>query len=169
MSERIPAGGPFRAAAGLHESLTLEHLREARQALSYFCSSGGFCGEYLERMLEVARAVAELRINDLAWKKGYVGLDRGVMEIYQRLVHFYSHYIAGVLVTVGEDVLVRSKANLDYGGLVLVKGDVTMLKVDLAASLYVAGLVEPVESNAIRLGAARKHEGREPGAGVQGR
>ena len=39
MSSEVPAGGPYKAALGMHEPLTVEHLKEARRQLSYYCTA----------------------------------------------------------------------------------------------------------------------------------
>ncbi len=158
MSERIPGGGPFRAATGMHEALSVEHLREARRLLSYYCRSPDFCGPYLERLERVARAVAQLRLADLGPE--YRGVDEGFVRAWGRLVEFYAAYISGAIVVVGDDVLVEALGDVRGERVKLVAGDVTYLPVEIAAGLYVAGLVRPVESNAIRLnrGLARRAE-----------
>ncbi|MEB3779626.1 MAG: hypothetical protein GSR85_05270 [Desulfurococcales archaeon] len=152
MSERIPAGGAYRAAVGLHESLSVEHLRNARSILSTYCSEPGvLCGKALEVVRRASMLVAEARISDLAGKPDYTGIDAGIIKLHSRLIEFYSLYISGLVVTYGEHVLVKALTSLRMEGLTVEPGDIIRMEPERAAGLYLAGLVEPVASNAIKL------------------
>ena len=159
MSEQVPAGGPYKAAIGLHEPLLVEHLKDARRMLSYYClSKREYCDGYVRRVLEASRSVAEARLEDIAGSKDYRGVDADIMKSLPDLVSFYSEYLAGLYVLHGEDVMVRSKADLDREGLSLRRGEITLLPPGTALRLALSRLVEPVRSNAINL---RSPEGLE--------
>ncbi|MDQ7081632.1 MAG: hypothetical protein Q9N34_00485 [Aquificota bacterium] len=68
--------------------------------------------------------------------------------MFDRVIDFYSRYLAGMLVTHGEDVLVEVKSGVEVDSLELNKGDITFLSPGKAVALYLAGLVRPIASNA---------------------
>ena len=151
MSERIPAGGPYRALSGTHEPLTSELLREARNALSSYCQGDRrFCVKYVEKVLEVSAGIAFKRLVDL-YGEDYRGVDSDVLRLLDSLVEFYSKYMAGVYALHGEEVLVKYKAGLTAGGRSVFPGEIAVLQPGEAAKLYIAGLAEPVASNATAL------------------
>ncbi|MEB3844879.1 MAG: hypothetical protein LRS48_04270 [Desulfurococcales archaeon] len=153
MSERIPAGGPYKAAVGLHESLNLEHIVEAKRVLSIYCSAGrDYCREIIGRLSEVSSLVARARIEDLSWNTEYSGLDAGILGIVRRITEFYAKYIAGFIATFGEDPLMIIRGVVQYGPTVLQEGEIARLPLEKAAALYAAGLAEPVEATAIKVG-----------------
>ena len=152
MSSEIPAGGPYKAALGMHEPLTVEHLKEARRQLSYYCTAHvKFCREFIAKVREASINVARARLEDLPASKDYMGVDKGVLDVAERLVSFYADYIAGLLALHGEDVAVEARADIKIGRLPLRKGEIAFLDPGLAARLSVAGLAEPVRSNSISL------------------
>ncbi len=157
MSERIPGGGPFRAASGMHEALSIEHLREARRLLSYYCRSPEFCEAYLDRLRRVSRSVASLRLVELG--NDYKGVDEDILRAHSILEEFYTAYLAGFLVLVGDQVLVEALGDVRGENVKLVAGDIVPMPLDVAAGLYIAGLARPVESNAIRLHAGQARQG----------
>lgn len=161
MSERIPGGGPFRAASGMHESLSVEHVREARRMVSYYCRSPEFCGPYVGRLRRVSVAVAALRLSDLSDGDDYRGVDEGFIRAYRMLLRLYASYLEGSLVVVGDYIIVEALGDVRSGDVKLVAGDVAPLPLEVAAGLYVAGLVRPVESNAIRLHLRQARRGGE--------
>ena len=163
MSRGIPAGGPFRAAMGLHESLTPEAVREARRSLASYCSDPKMCEHYVRLLEEVSRLTAKVRIHDLAWDERYEGLDAPVMNVLRRLASFYSKLLAGYVAGQSDSVVVVAVKRHRGDDIDLEKGDVAVLDIATAASLAAAGIVEPSESNALKLLAGR----RAPG-GVQG-
>lgn len=151
MSERIPAGGPYRALSGAHEPLTSELLREARNMLSSYCQGDRrFCSKYVERVLEVSHRVAFKRLVDL-YGEEYRGVDRGIVKVFEDLIDFYSRYIAGVYALHGEEVLVKFKAEAVIGGRRVSPGEVAVLQPGEAARLYIGGFAEPVASNSVAL------------------
>jgi len=153
LSERIPAGGPFRAAAGLHEPLSLEHVSEAKKVIAYYCP-----GEQCERLLgiigESARLVAKARLEDLSSSEKYMGLDQGVIELYSNLILFYSGYISGFYSGYGESIAVEVLAAVEVDGVVLEPGETVLLPPGKAASLAVPGLARPLEEILIKLARA---------------
>ena len=150
MSERVPAGGAYKAAVGLHEPLSVEHLRSARSMLSIYCRrSGPFCSKYLSLARRASLLVAKARIGDLSGDAKYSGVDEELLKLYEGLVEVYASVLSGLLVSIGEYVMVRAKATVIGGGVDLVEGEVTLLPLGKAASLYLAGVVEPVASLAV--------------------
>ena len=148
MSERVPAGGPFRAAAGLHEPLSLEHIHEAKRLLSSYCP-GRFCGELLSRLEPTSLLVAEARLQGLAWREKYAGVDEGILSAYRELVEHYARYIAGLYATHGEYLLVEVTGAVEVDGVLLRKGEVARLPPGKALRLVLAGLARPLQGPSI--------------------
>jgi hypothetical protein len=130
----------------------VEHLKEARRQLSYYCTAEErFCREYVERVRETSLSVARARIDDLAGSQSYVGLDKEIIDLAEGVIRFYAEYISGILALHGEDVAVEVTAHVEVGGVILRRGETVILPPAVAARLAVAGLARPVESNAINL------------------
>jgi len=139
--------GPFRAAIKLHDPIALEHLRESRRALAIYCLKPGVtCKAYLNLAVDVAHAVATLRLYDLRGSKEYSGLDSGVVRVLDSLIEVYAKLLAGLIVVVGENAMVRFKTTIEMEGRVYRRGDIAMLPLDKLATLTIAGLVDPFES-----------------------
>ena len=166
MSERVPAGGPYRAAAGLHEPLSLEHIHEAKRLLSSYCP-GRFCGELLGRLEATGLLVAEARIQGLAWSEKYAGVDEDILEAYRELVAHYARYISGAYATHGEYILVEIEATVEVDGVLLRRGEVARLPPGKALRLALAGLARPLPETSIKLAAAGGAGGG--GGGGEGR
>jgi len=153
LSERIPVGGPFRAAAGLHEPLNYDHIGEAKRVIAYYCP-----GEYCERLLalieESAKLVAKARLEDLSRSEKYQGIDQGVIDLYLRLAEFYSGYISGFYAGYGELVAVEILASVEIDGVLVMPGETLLLPPGRAAALTVAGLARPLEEILIKLARA---------------
>ena len=81
----------------------------------------------------------------------------------RRLAGFYSKLLAGYVAGQSDSVVVVAVKRHRGDDIDLEKGDVAVLDIATAASLAAAGIVEPSESNALKLLAGR----RAPG-GVQG-
>ncbi|MCE4625576.1 MAG: hypothetical protein F7C35_06930 [Desulfurococcales archaeon] len=151
MSERVPAGGPYRAAIGLHEGFNLEHLSEARKILSTYCGSGrGYCCTVISMLERIAPLVARARLEDLAGDSKYEGLDKEVIELFSGLLEFYSGYISGLLLGYAEDVIVRVREAFRLEGHLLYPGEYVRLTPGKAAALTLAGLVEPGRATAFK-------------------
>ena len=151
MSEGVPAGGPYKAAVGIHETLSIEKLRSDKRVLVNYCiSNREYCSEFVKRVLEASRSIAATRLYDLSGID-YKGIDSDIIFIFNKIVDFYSRYLAGMLVTHGEDVMVEIKHDVEVDGLSLNRGNITFLNPGKAAALYLAGLVRPIASNAINL------------------
>ncbi|MCE4619353.1 MAG: hypothetical protein F7C82_01425 [Desulfurococcales archaeon] len=150
MSERIPAGGPFRASTGMHDSLNLEHLSEAKGLLYTYCP-GDFCEEYLARVRKTALLVAKSRLYDLSYDENYAGIDRDVLSLYNKLVELYADYLSGLLVNYGEDIVVRVLHPFSLDGIIVEPGETLPLSLGRGIGLILAGLAEPVRETAIKL------------------
>ncbi len=151
MSGRIPAGGAFRAAVGMHESLSVDHVREARKALLYYCLGEKHCQKYLNLLDASARLIAKSRIADLAWEENYQGIDAPLFAVIRRLSKLYSEFISGKLVVVGDSMLVRILSSVTVDGVEYEAGDAALIDIHYAVRLIASGLAEPVESNIIKL------------------
>ncbi len=144
MSEGIPAGGPYRAALGLHDSLTTEHIRAARSLLSIYCSSSReYCGRYLGIVRESSRLIARARSEELGGD--YRGIDSGILESMRRILEFYANYIAGVYVVEGENIVVEVLETFTLDRVAYRRGDIALLPPGQASALYSLGMVRPVE------------------------
>ncbi len=153
LSERVPLGGPFKAAMGMHEPQTLEPLREARRQLSTYCASPSeLCSKYLEVLAEVSSRMAAVRLEDIATSGAYEGVDKPVIAAYRKLLEIYSKYIAGLLVVWGDQLLVELAGSVEVEGRMLNKGDLVNMNLEEALGLILSGLAKPVESIALREG-----------------
>ncbi len=162
MSERVPVGGPYRAAVGLHDSLNLQHIRDVKRIISIYCSGPrDYCCELLQRLVETGLLVARARLEDLVWDEEYKGLDAGLFKLYSRLVEFYAWYISGVIASYNEDPLVKITGVVQVDNVVLQPGEYARLPLSVAAALYLAGLAEPVRATAIKASGACIGEGEE--------
>ncbi len=161
MSERVPAGGPFRAAAGMHDMLSLEHLIEARRIISSYCGAGEeYCCRITRLIMDSSRLIAKIRLEDLADNEDYKGLDRGILDIKRKLVELYADYIAGALLGYGEDVVVRIESLVELDGAVFYPGEYLRLDPARAISLVLAGLASPGEATSIKIGGLCSKGGR---------
>jgi len=163
LSGRIPAGGSFKTATRMHESLNLEHILEARRLLYTYCP-GDFCDEYLKRISRISKIVARARIEDLSRDSKYEGIDSGVLDIYRRMIEVYSLYISGLLVTIGESIIVRLQAPTPIDGVIVEPGESLPLPPAKAISLILAGIAEPLRETAIKL----KDDGKPAGSSKGG-
>ncbi len=153
MSERIPAGGPYKAAIGMHEPLSLEHLMEAKRMLSVYCGAGEqYCCSLIRYLVEASLLVARSRLNDLIDNKKYNGIDKGLLVLYDRLIKFYALYISGLALTFGEDPIMIAKHRVEIDGVLVQPGEYIRLPVDKAAALYLAGIMEPAQTTFIKIG-----------------
>lgn len=150
MSERIPAGGPFRASRGMHDSLNLEHLSEAKNQLYTYCP-GEFCESFLSKVKESAILVAKARLFDLSYDENYAGIDKDAISIYNRLVNLYAYYISGLLVNHGEDIVVRVVQPFSLNGIIMEPGEAVPVSLGRGIGLILAGLAEPLWETAIKL------------------
>ncbi|MDM7275754.1 MAG: hypothetical protein P3X22_006540 [Thermoprotei archaeon] len=151
MSERVPLGGPFKAAMGMHEPQTLEPLREARRQLSTYCASPSeVCGKYLEVIVEVSSRMAAVRLEDIAARGAYEGIDKPVIVAYKKLLEIYSKYLAGLFIVWGDQLLVELSGSVEVKGKMLNKGDLVNLSLEEALGLILSGLAKPIESIALR-------------------
>ncbi|GAB6148294.1 hypothetical protein JCM10135_08360 [Stetteria hydrogenophila] len=143
----------------MHESLSVDHVREARRALLNYCLDERHRERYLRLLEPTSRLVAKARIQDLAWDEGYKGVDAPIFAVIRRLARLYSDLIAGVLVVVGDYILARIRSNVSIDGAEYEAGETAVLDVGTAARLVAAGLAEPVESNIIKLLARHRRGG----------
>ncbi|MEM0340791.1 MAG: hypothetical protein QXN05_05125 [Acidilobaceae archaeon] len=150
MSERVPAGGIYRAISGMHESLTLDNVKEARRTLSIYCRQlDEFCENYVSLVSKAAEKTAKIRVEDLMESKDYKGLDQQLFDILKKVLNVYSKYIAGFLVTWNELVVVQFLTDVKIRGRTFEKGEVALLPLHEAAVLSVTDIVKVFESIAL--------------------
>ena len=146
MSAGIPAGGPFKAAVGLHEALSLEHLREVRRLLSSYCLAGeGYCREALRLVREAARLIARARLEDLVDDDKYQGLDAPLLALIRRLRDVYEAYLSGTMALAGENPVVYFKWSASIEGVPYEDGDIAIVKPSTAFKAVACGAAEPLE------------------------
>ncbi|MGC9210474.1 MAG: hypothetical protein ACP5FT_04345 [Acidilobus sp.] len=147
MSSEIPGGGPYKAAIGNHEIITVESLKSIRRVRSSYCSGDAeLCQRYVSLVDEVGRLVATARLDDMS-PQGYAGVDAGFLSAQELLRDLYGKFISGSLVTSGERVLVTATRDLlTPEGDFLRAGDVWYADVREAVGLYLMGVVAPVLS-----------------------
>ena len=152
-SEIIPGGGPFKAAIGRHEPLTVDDLKAVRRAWALYCASEDkLCRRFAEMVLKTSRLVAKARLEDLR-SEGYSGADLAILNVRDRLLEFYGLLLAGALVVRGERALVEAKTDLLMpDGTLIGEGDVAFVELGLAAALYAASMVEPARASSLALG-----------------
>jgi hypothetical protein len=152
MSNSIPAGGPFKAAVGLHESLTPNSIASSRKALSSYCSSPDreLCKAAIRIMKRTSDLIARARIEDLTFNDNYSGSDAPLFKRLRRIISFYSDFIAGFLVNYGDKALVKAKSNITLNNVVIEEGELLVLPVADSALLVALDLAEPVESNLLK-------------------
>jgi hypothetical protein len=135
----------------MHESLSVDHVREARKALLYYCLDEKHCQKYLNLLDASARLIAKSRIADLAWEENYQGIDAPLFAVIRRLSKLYSEFVSGKLVVVGDSMLVRILSSVTVDGVEYEAGDAALIDIHYAVRLIASGLAEPVESNIIKL------------------
>lgn len=152
MSNSIPAGGPFKAAVGLHEPLTASTLAQTRRILASYCASSwrDLCLKIIKVSSEASALVSRARFEDLAFNGTYRGSDSPLFEKIRVIINFYAKLIAGLIVVYGDKPLVRAKAKVPLGNSTLEPGEVVLLPLAEAALLSALGFVEPVESNLLK-------------------
>lgn len=135
-SEGILAGGPYKAATGHHEPLTAESLKSTRRMWALYCSQGeDYCKAFSELALSASRLIAKARLEEAKLDRSSV--DAGILALRDALQEFYGLYIAGALVSRGEQVLVEVTSDvLLPDGRFLEAGSVTFLDAGTAAALY---------------------------------
>jgi len=162
MSSSTPAGGPFKAAVGLHEPLNASLINQARRLLSNYCSSPGharLCLEAVRITRTASQLVARARFEDLLFNDKYSGADKPLFRLLQGVVEFYARLIGGFIVTYGDKPMVEVRAGVSLGGLKLEPGEVVLLPLAEAAFLSALGMVEPVESNLLKSTSSWRSEG----------
>jgi hypothetical protein len=152
MSKSIPAGGPFKAAVGLHEPLTGANLREAKKALLNYCLAGpDFCRKYLEVINNVSDLIAKVRLDDLLFEEKYEGVDAELFKALRAIVNTYAKILAGEVAGYGDRILVITTRETLYNGKHLKEGEILLLPISEALILTALSVVTPVESNLLKL------------------
>ncbi|MEM1927274.1 MAG: hypothetical protein QXS85_00835 [Acidilobaceae archaeon] len=150
MTERVPAGGPYRALSGMHEPLVLESVREARRLVSIYCQQPEvFCEQFVSIVSRAAEKIARVRVEDLLEARDYKGLDLSFFATLKKLLEVYAKYISGLLVTWNEYVIVQFLASTEIGGRVYERGEITILPLHEASLLNVIGLIKVFETSAL--------------------
>ncbi|MEB3816392.1 MAG: hypothetical protein LRS46_00405 [Desulfurococcales archaeon] len=152
MSKPIPAGGPYKAALGLHEALTATHIEVARRALFNYClGEHRLCATYIKLISEVSKLVARARFEDLVYDESYRGSDADFFKIIRSSLEVYATALAGMLAGDGDKVLVRILRPVTVNGKLLDRDDLVLLTLSEAAFLAALGYVRAEESNILKL------------------
>jgi len=169
LSKSMPAGGPYKAAVGLHEPLTAASLSASRKALLSYCASKGrlpYCSKYLDLVTRLSRDISRARFEDLLFDSEYQGADSRLFAIIRRALEFYADLLAGKLGVYGDRILVKTRYPLRYHSLILEEGEIVLIPIPEALLLASLGLLEPLESNLLKL--ASTEEAGVAGRGAEG-
>ncbi|MEB3756766.1 MAG: hypothetical protein GSR79_07925 [Desulfurococcales archaeon] len=156
----LPAGGPFKAAMGVIESLSRDHVKKTIDIVSSYCgtkSNGEFCNELIKQLQGSSKLVSRIRLRDMGLSGGerladYEGLDKDVFIFIKEMIKIYAYHIAGnYLVTDSGNVVVKVKKNFRHPSknIQLLEGDYTFLSFSDSIILTALGLVSPVESSVV--------------------
>jgi len=147
LSERIPAGGPFRAVIGLHEQLNAETIKEARKLWGIYCSEDvELCRRFSSIARKVSSQISLVRIEDIDPNE-YKGLDRDFLTTIKKIIDRYSTYLSGEAISFGEFVLVKFNKDLmlsdskEYE-----RGEVTLVQLEEAVLLSALDYVEIIKT-----------------------
>ncbi|MCE4606719.1 MAG: hypothetical protein F7B59_05220 [Desulfurococcales archaeon] len=158
----IPAGGPFKAAMGVIESLSRDHVKKIMDLISSYCgnrSSSEYCNELIKQLQNSSELVSRIRLRDMGLSDGkrledYSGLDKDVFTFIKEIVDIYAYHIGGnYLVTDSGNVVVRVKKGFHhpYKDIQLLEGDYTFLSFSDSIIFTALGLVSPVKSSIISI------------------
>ncbi len=153
----IPAGGPFKAAMGIAEPLSKDHLRKTYDIVSVYCGSKQgleYCRRFREELEEAALLIAFLRLKELGFNSkndGYDGIDKGVFDFINKLADVYAAHIIGkYLITETGHVVVRAKKSFQhpYKKSFVVPGEYLFLALSDSILLSALEFVDPVSAKA---------------------
>ena len=149
--ENIPVGGPYKAAMGLHEPLTRDHVRKVQKILFTYCFESDDekeCKKILSVLWEISKLIAKTRATDLLRQEKREGLEADLYDYIERLLLFYAKLIAG-LYKVSEQgrVFVKVKKMIMHpeSNSRLERGDFTFMRPANALILAASGYVEIIE------------------------
>ena len=153
----IPAGGPFKAAMGIAEPLSKDHLRKTYDVVSVYCGSKHgieYCKRFQEELEEAALLIAFLRLKELGFNsknESYDGLDKGIFDFISRLANVYAAHITGkYLITETGHVVVRAKKSFQhpYKRSFVLTGEYLFLTLSDSVLLSALDFVEPIPAEA---------------------
>jgi hypothetical protein len=153
----IPAGGPFKAAMGIAEPLSKEHLKKTFDMISAYCGSKQgleYCEKFRGELEEAALLIAFLRLKELGFNskdKSYDGLDKGVFEFINKLAEVYAAHIVGkYMITETGHVVARARKTFQhpYKKSFVVTGEYLFLALSDSVLLSALGFVDPVPAKA---------------------
>ena len=150
--DNIPVGGPYKAAMGLHDPLTRDHIRRAQKMLFTYCFESDdekYCERFVNILWDMARLIAKTRISDLLEDtKKREGLDSDLYDYLERMITYYSRFLGGFY-RISEQgrimVYVVKPIAHPESGAKLESGDYVFMRPASALALAAAGYVSPVE------------------------
>ncbi|MDP8003031.1 MAG: hypothetical protein ACP5I6_01080 [Caldisphaera sp.] len=147
MSERIPVGGPFRAAIGLHEQVNADSIRDSRRLWGLYCSNDNkLCEKFYEIIYELSNYIAEMRIEDINYED-YKGIDREFFAKLNKIKSDYASYLSGEIISFGEYVLVKANKDLILlNNKFIERGEMTLVLLEEAILLSALGNVSLIKS-----------------------
>ncbi|MCE4617266.1 MAG: hypothetical protein F7C32_01605 [Desulfurococcales archaeon] len=149
--ENIPVGGPYKAAMGLHEPLTRDHIRKIQKILFTYCFESDDeteCRKMLWVLWEISKLIAKTRTFDLLKQEKREGLESDLYDFMEKLLSFYAKLIAGFYrVSEQGRIFVKIKRTVAHpeSNSRLEPGDFTFMRPSNAIILAAAGYVEIVE------------------------
>jgi hypothetical protein len=147
LSERIPVGGPFRAAIGLHEQVNADSIRDSRRLWGLYCSNDNkLCEKFYEIIYELSNYIAEMRIEDINYED-YKGIDREFFAKLNKIKSDYASYLSGEIISFGEYVLVKANKDLILlNNKFIERGEMTLVLLEEAILLSALGNVSLIKS-----------------------
>ncbi len=145
MSEKIPAGGPYKAAIGIHEQLNADDIKDSRKLWSAYCSNDlELCRKFYDIIMNISNLISEARIEDVD-ASTYQGIDKDFLYIINLIKNNYSLYLSGAVISFGEFVLVKFNRDISLpNGKFLEKNEISLIPIEEAILLSSLKYVSPV-------------------------
>ncbi|AFZ70167.1 hypothetical protein Calag_0396 [Caldisphaera lagunensis DSM 15908] len=145
MSEKIPAGGPYKAAIGIHEQLNADDIKDSRRLWSTYCTNDlELCKKFYDIIINISNLIAEARIEDID-SSTYQGIDKDFLNIMNSIKNNYSLYLSGSIISFGEFVLVKFNRGISLpNGKFIEKNEISLIPLEEAILLSSLKYVDPV-------------------------
>jgi len=146
LSERIPAGGPYKAAIGIHEQINADDIKDSRKLWSTYCSNDlELCKRFYNVVISMTNLISEARLEDID-VKNYQGIDKEFLNVVETIKNNYSLYLSGGVISFGEFVLAKFNRDLTLlNGKFMEKNEVSLIPLEealLLSSLNYVNLVK---------------------------
>jgi len=147
LSERIPAGGPYKAAIGIHEQINADDIKDSRKLWGTYCSNDlELCKRFYNVVISMTKLISEARLEDID-AKNYQGIDKEFLNIMEYIRNNYSLYLSGSVISFGEFILVKFNRDLTLlNGKFMEKNDVSLIPMEEALLLSSLNYVELVKT-----------------------